>query len=195
MKPVLVFPVLFALGVLHPNIYFASAFSTTLLSERLSTDSQRSPLFATKSNGCSSIFANPLEESPISRFLKGVHSRGTAMASRLDTLSAAGFCKNTDLMKKFAFQSSIGIAGHSGLLLASTVLVMLAKAFWKTVQQSRNDDNQPDEEASSGPMDRCPWPFIFSHDPIQGIKDPPTWILITWYAMWRIVKASRGKIA
>ena len=194
MKRLLVFPSLLAFGFLHPNICFTTAFSTSLLSERLSTDSSRIPLLSTKSNGYPGIFTNPLGESPISRFLNGINARSKAVASRLDTLNAAGFYRDADQMGKFAHQSSIGIAGHSGLLLASTVLVMLAKAFWKTVKQSGNDNNQPEEVTSSGPMDRCPWPFIFSHDPIQGIKDPPTWILITWFAMWRIVKASRGNI-
>lgn len=86
--------------------------------------------------------------------------------------------------------SKIGFMGHSKLLLASTLFVVLAKVFWKTLQQSRGIELQEEE----GMMDRCPWPFIFTHDPIQGLKDSPTWIMVTWLAMWRLLKWKNGKL-
>lgn len=76
---------------------------------------------------------------------------------------------------------SIGFFGHSSLLLLSTLLVMIAKqVFFSTGDSS---------EEQAGIMDRCPWPFIFFHDPKQGMKDSGTWVLITWFALWRILKA------
>lgn len=34
--------------------------------------------------------------------------------------------------------------------------------------------------------DRCPWPFIFSHDPKQGFKDNQTWVVIVWVCMCQL---------
>ncbi|CAB9526067.1 expressed unknown protein [Seminavis robusta] len=88
---------------------------------------------------------------------------------------------------------SIGFLGHSGLLLASTVLVLLIKQLLATIQQARKGEDYATDESNGGMMDRCPWPFIFSHDPIQGLKDPPTWIVVTWIALWRITKIASRK--
>lgn len=111
------------------------------------------------------------------------------VSSRLDTLQAAGIAKPK---KETVFhQQKIFFLGHSGLLLVSTIVVLFTKQLWRTIQQSRGWE---EVENTGGMMDRCPWPFIFSHDPVQGMKDPPTWIVITWIALWRILKLQRGKI-
>jgi len=31
---------------------------------------------------------------------------------------------------------------------------------------------------------RCPWPFVFFHDPMQGMRDRQTWILIALVCSW-----------
>ena len=201
-RGVVVFASLLALGLLHPKHGFitCSAFSVAPLPTGLRASHARLLLGSNVDREPNS-FAIHLEhkvrkEYPISSFWEGVKAGGARMVSRLDTLDAAGLVNNNAKRKRcVVLQSNIGLMGHSGLLLASTVLVMVAKAFWKTIQQSRNEDNGPEEVTPVGSMDRCPWPFIFSHDPVQGMKDPPTWILVTWLVLWRVIKASStGKI-
>jgi len=102
--------------------------------------------------------------------------------------------------------SKLGFWGHSKLLLISTVLVLIVQISIKTINDmngNNNNDNIAEKEESKaattdgfssgggglhGMMDRCPWPFIISHDPVQFMKDPPTWIVLTWFALWRMVK-------
>ena len=192
-------PFFLTAGLLLSSLSFASAFSSEILPGRFYAKNPRRSIFTKSLSKGSRLFATSFDgrrNIPVLGALNGVCRGCTTLSSRLDTVNAAGLSKNKKAGRKrqTILQSSMGLAGHSGLLLASTILVLLAKAFWKTVQQSRNIQNDPEEAISSGPMDRCPWPFIFSHDPVQGIKDPPTWILITWYALWRIVKASRLKV-
>lgn len=31
---------------------------------------------------------------------------------------------------------------------------------------------------------RCPWPFVFAHDPMQGMRDYQTWIVIALFFSW-----------
>jgi len=31
---------------------------------------------------------------------------------------------------------------------------------------------------------RCPWPFIFAHDPMQGMRDYQTWVVIALFSSW-----------
>ena len=31
---------------------------------------------------------------------------------------------------------------------------------------------------------RCPWPFIFAHDPWQGVKDWQTWLVVALVVAW-----------
>lgn len=31
---------------------------------------------------------------------------------------------------------------------------------------------------------RCPWPFVFAHDPVQGMQDWQTWVLIGLVLVW-----------
>jgi hypothetical protein len=129
------------------------------------------------------------------------------LVRRLDALQAAGFRNPKSAPSSFqktpyqpaellVLQSRLGFWGHSGLLLASTILVTFVKLLWKTYQSMGKEYEKEGEEAEAGAgvMDRCPWPFIFTHDPIQGLKDPPTWILVTWIALWRVIKM-RAKVA
>jgi len=44
-------------------------------------------------------------------------------------------------------------------------------------------DNSVDEEMGSG-GGRCPWPFVFFHDPITGMRDYQTWIVILLISFW-----------
>lgn len=74
----------------------------------------------------------------------------------------------------------IGLVRHVGILsLASLVTKGLKRKFLS------NDAEQP----QVGVMDRCPWPFIFFHDPKQGFKDPPTWTALLYITIWRCIKA------
>lgn len=74
----------------------------------------------------------------------------------------------------------IGLVRHVGILsLASLVTRGLKRKFLS------NNDEQP----QVGVMDRCPWPFIFFHDPKQGFKDPPTWTALLYITIWRCIKA------
>lgn len=121
----------------------------------------------------------------------------------IDTLQSAGLKKSpSDPNQRHdhgpILFSQIGFVGHSGLLLVSTILVTMIRLAWKTYQEQKQKqqatthkkDAAVVEEAAGGVMDRCPWPFIFTHDPVQGLKDPPTWIVITWLVLWRFLKWS-----
>jgi hypothetical protein len=126
-----------------------------------------------------------------------------AVLSRLDTMRAgkAPLLMKADSSKEspvypvssnetrgsILLQANLGFLGHTGLLLASTVLVLVMQQLFRTIQQTRKGE-ELQASNNGGIMNRCPWPFIFTHDPIQGMKDPPTWILITWIALWRIIK-------
>jgi len=81
---------------------------------------------------------------------------------------------------------TIGFWGHAGLAVASFWIVKLVYAVWINPKTS-NDDEQQQQPA--GIMNRCPWPFIFFHDIRQGFRDSPTWMVLTWVALWRLVKA------
>jgi hypothetical protein len=73
--------------------------------------------------------------------------------------------------------------GHTGLILASTLLV---KSIYQLfIVKKAETDKEPQ---AAGIMNRCPWPFIFFHAPIQGFKDSSTWVVVTWIALWRIAK-------
>jgi len=98
------------------------------------------------------------------RSWKDLKMKGIRLLSlRLNTLEAVGLrTKRPKQKQSVLFASSLssaalGLRGHSGLLLVSTVIVMLVKAFWKTVQQFRDIDSETIEEESAGVMDRCPW--------------------------------------
>ena len=100
--------------------------------------------------------------------------------SRLDTLRAAGFSKpNNKMSTSTAVQTSIGFLGHFGLFVLSTVMVSLGKRLF--VPPS-------DEPQQAGILNRCPWPFIFFHDPKQGLKDAPTWVVVLYLILVRATK-------
>jgi len=86
---------------------------------------------------------------------------------------------------------TIGFWGHAGLAMASFWVVKLVYAVWinpkqRTAAASNNDEQQ--QPAAAGILNRCPWPFIFFHDIRQGFRDSPTWMVLTWVALWRLVK-------
>ena len=80
---------------------------------------------------------------------------------------------------------TIGFLGHSGLLLASTVLVKLAYALFLTKE---TPNHQQEQQQPTGMLNRCPWPFIVFHDPKQFLKDSPTWVIVLWASLWRLTK-------
>ena len=76
--------------------------------------------------------------------------------------------------------STLGFWGHSGLALVSIVVVKAVYAYFFAPDKT--------EPRQAGILNRCPWPFIFFHDVKQGFKDSPTWIVLTWLALWRLSK-------
>mmetsp|Transcript_22755 Transcript_22755/g.36946 ORF Transcript_22755/g.36946 Transcript_22755/m.36946 type:complete len:105 (+) Transcript_22755:140-454(+) len=51
-----------------------------------------------------------------------------------------------------------------------------------------NDDDSPSKKSSSESATekgaRCPWPFIFFHDPATGMRDWQTWVAIGLVSSW-----------
>jgi hypothetical protein len=99
---------------------------------------------------------------------------------RCDTLRAAGLSNETTCSQA----ASIGFLGHTGLLLASTILVKIIYQLFIVKKAETDEEPQP-----AGIMNRCPWPFIFFHAPIQGFKDSSTWVVVVWILLWRIAKS------
>ena len=58
------------------------------------------------------------------------------------------------------------------------------------VVQSHHFKQESQQQLSkkAGVMDRCPWPFIFFHDPKQGMRDAPTYVVLCWMVLWRLWK-------
>jgi hypothetical protein len=104
--------------------------------------------------------------------------------TRCDTLRAAGLSNQRTCSQAV----SIGFLGHTGLFLASTVLVKTIYQFFFVKKAETDEEPQP-----AGIMNRCPWPFIFFHAPIQGVKDSSTWVVVTWIVLWWIAKGVAGK--
>ena len=44
--------------------------------------------------------------------------------------------------------------------------------------KAENAQKKPSKDAAHDDGARCPWPFIFFHDPGQGMKDWQTWAVI-----------------
>jgi hypothetical protein len=40
------------------------------------------------------------------------------------------------------------------------------------------------KERKNDPASRCPWPFVFFHDPLTGMKDWQTWFMIGIALCW-----------
>jgi hypothetical protein len=111
-----------------------------------------------------------------SKAIKGLSSR---VFCRLDT--SASMRKNEDSSASAQLHiAAIGFFGHSGLFLVSCILV---KLLYSAVSSS--DTPKPQQ---AGIMNRCPWPFIIFHDPKQFLKDSPTWVVVVWVSLWRIIK-------
>ena len=136
---------------------------------------------------------------------KGLRDRGYALWNRLDTLEAAGLTqsivgpnrRNGTTRRNaprhlLSSVTTLGLAGHTGLLLVSTLIVNIIKAVFFTKPPTEEEEllastgDAPTKQ--SGMMDRCPWPFIFFHDPKQGMKDSPTWVMVCWYCLYRLWK-------
>jgi hypothetical protein len=89
----------------------------------------------------------------------------------------------------------IGFWGHSGLCLLSILLVKFVYSILAAIRSNNSNEEKEQERTGSsdgGMMSRCPWPFIVTHDPMQFLKDSPTWMLVTWFALWRIIKIFVG---
>ena len=127
---------------------------------------------------------------PSTRVMKAKKHVSALFWRRTNTLQAAGLVpqhqgltanqfNNDSMIVKYASATpAIGFFGHSGIFLLSTILVKTAMKYVKT---KTDDDNSPPK----GIMDRCPWPFIFFHDPRQALKDSPTWVVVLWIILWR----------
>ena len=131
--------------------------------------------------------------------------RGHAVWKRLDTLGSSGLAAHDGSIKEsnrvasshtlrplLSSANSPGIASHTGLLLVSTLVVNIVKAIFFTKPLTEEEEllaSTGDEPPKQGGiMDRCPWPFIFFHDPKQGMKDSPTWVVVCWYCLYRVWK-------
>mmetsp|Transcript_19593 Transcript_19593/g.46331 ORF Transcript_19593/g.46331 Transcript_19593/m.46331 type:complete len:209 (-) Transcript_19593:180-806(-) len=131
--------------------------------------------------------------------------RGHALWKRLDTLGSSGLAGHDGSIKEsnrvershtlrplLSSAISPGIASHTGLLLVSTLIVNIVKAVFFTKPPTEEEEllaSSGDEPPKhGGMMDRCPWPFIFFHDPKQGMKDSPTWVVVCWYCLYRVWK-------
>lgn len=140
-----------------------------------------------------------------SEIQKGLRDRGYALWNRLDTLEAAGLTqsivgpkhRNGTTRRKaprhlLSSATTLGLAGHTGLFLVSALMVNIIKAVFFTKPPTEEEEllastgDAPPKQ--SGMMDRCPWPFIFFHDPKQGMKDSPTWVMVCWYCLYRLWK-------
>lgn len=51
----------------------------------------------------------------------------------------------------------------------------------KKKEQEQSVDVAATKEKSGG---RCPWPFIFAHDPSQGMRDWQTWLFVAFIVAW-----------
>jgi hypothetical protein len=103
---------------------------------------------------------------------------------------------------------SLGLLENASLFLYSILLVKLV--YWllrvlvmrSTSKQNQIDNNNDPQQSSSssqpttttttaGILNRCPWPFIFFHDIPQGLKDSPTWMVVTFVALRIVYKQYR----
>jgi hypothetical protein len=109
----------------------------------------------------------------------------------VDTLSIARrerpHKRSRNLLKSTSFLvPPIGSLGHAALFLLATSIVRIGK---KALSSSG------DEVPAGGMLDRCPWPFIFFHDPKQGLKDSSTWVTLLYLVLWRclmLYQAAKG---
>ena len=132
-------------------------------------------------------------------------SRGYTLWKRLDTLDAAGLTQSVvgsnrnggssahiKVRPLLSSATTLGFVGHTGLLLVSTLIINIIKAIFFTKPPTEEEEllasTGDAAQKQTGMMDRCPWPFIFFHDPKQGMKDSPTWVMLCWYCLYRLWK-------
>ena len=141
-------------------------------------------LFATRRRRSYDETTRRLSSSDASRFVGLLGRRLLDTASTPETAAAAMRSRSHTPQppKTVALLSSIGFLGHSGLALLSIFLVKAVYALFFR-KDAAEQDQQP-----AGILNRCPWPFIFFHDIKQGLKDSPTWMVVTWVALWRLTK-------
>lgn len=62
------------------------------------------------------------------------------------------------------------------------------------VASDETSDSKADKEKGSDSNARCPWPFIFFHDPATGMKDYQTWIVIALVScyFWKFLEKKIG---
>lgn len=111
---------------------------------------------------------------------------------KMDTRGAAGldlFCERRHPRRSETMMSAavLGISGHCGLLIVSIILANIIKSL--PFSKAGSDAPVPQQ---AGLMDRCPWPFIFFHDPKQGLKDSPTLVVVLWAVLWKIWKVRKA---
>jgi hypothetical protein len=95
------------------------------------------------------------------------------------------FCLNMRLFEELDVQANVPGATvrplEDALAYASQAAVSEVAAssdecpFLKTKQQHLTADTT---------AKRCPWPFVFAHDPAQGMKDWQTWVVLGLFLCW-----------
>jgi len=45
-------------------------------------------------------------------------------------------------------------------------------------------DSTASRRAKENQSGRCPWPFVFFHDPYEGMKDFQTWVVVGFFLSW-----------
>ena len=51
-------------------------------------------------------------------------------------------------------------------------------------ESEKKDDNDNREIEMINKSERCPWPFVFFHDPKTGIRDWQSWVVIGLILCW-----------
>ena len=189
------------LGTIICSDTCVSAFVPTG-SGKVKTQTDIPALLRSSSSRCQSAYENHFDVTAEKG--NALRERGCALWKRLDTLEAAGLAqpvglKHSDGAKTsdeprslLSSATSLGFVGHSVLVLLSTLIANIIKAAFFTKPPTEEEEllastgDTPPKQ--SGMMDRCPWPFIFFHDPKTGLKDSPTWVLFFWAVLYRIWK-------
>jgi len=52
------------------------------------------------------------------------------------------------------------------------------------VNKKKDNNNTATTTKTATKGGRCPWPFVFAHDPVQGMKDWQTWLLVALIVAW-----------
>jgi hypothetical protein len=156
-----------------------AAFQLPSINHRLRPASLPRRIVASNGNLQDPSFVDNQSLSPPTSDISSQKNILSNLWKRCDTLSAAGLSNE----KTCCRAASIGFFGHTGLLLASTILVKTLYQLFIAKKGETDEEPQP-----AGIMNRCPWPFILFHKPTQFFKDSSTWVAVTWIILWRIVK-------